>query len=73
VFGLRLSSAVFGAVIELHVQEYHPEYPHLIDHSFYIDDLVSGGANVAEAFELYMVAKHIMQGRVQSPQMEFKF
>ena len=61
VFGLRPSPAVLGAVIEQHVQKYRSEYPQivdLIDHSLYIDDLVSGSANVSEAFEL---SKHVMQ------------
>jgi len=64
VFGLRPSPAVLGSVVEQHVQKYRSEYPQIvdvIDHSLYIDDLVSGGANVSEAFTLYKVAKHIMQ------------
>jgi len=43
--------------------ECHCEYPHLvekIDQSLYVNDLVSGDANVQEAFELYKAAKHIM-------------
>ena len=35
--------------------------PHLIDQSLYIDDLMSGSANVLEAFMLHKVAKHIMK------------
>ena len=31
-----------------------------IDQSLYVDDLVSGGANVQEVYELYKAAKHIM-------------
>ena len=64
VLGLHPSPAVLGAVIEQHIQKYHSEYPQIvdrIDHSLYIDDLVSGSANVSEAFELYKLSKHIMQ------------
>jgi len=64
VFGLWSSPAVLRAVIEQHVQKYRSEYPQivdLIDHSLYIDDLVSGGANASEAFALYEVPKYIMK------------
>ena len=52
VFGLRPSP---GAVLSLHLEKYQAEYPRivdLVDQSLYIDDLVSGGANVHEAFEV---------------------
>ena len=52
-----------GAVLSLHLEKYRSEYPRivdLIDQSLYVDDLVSGGANVHKAFEVYTVAKHIM-------------
>ena len=48
VFGLRPSPAVLGAVISLHIEKYHSEYPRIvnvIDQSLYVDDLVSGGGN----------------------------
>ena len=64
MFGLQPSPAVLGAVVEHHVKKYRSEYPQnvdLIDQSLYIDDLVSGGANVSEAFTLHTVAKHIMK------------
>ena len=63
VFGLKLSPAILGAVLSLHLAKYHCEYPQLvdrIDQSLCVGDLVSGGANVQEAFELYKTAKHIM-------------
>ena len=66
VFGLWSSPAVLGAVIEQHVQKYRFEYPQIVDlinHSLYIDDLVSGGVNASEVFTLYKVAKHIMKRR----------
>jgi len=49
VFGLRPSPAIIGAVISLHLAKYYYEYPRLvekIDQSLYVNDLVSGGANV---------------------------
>jgi len=63
VFGLRPSPAIFGAVISLHLTKYQDAYPRLVDkiyQSLYVDDLVSGGANVQEVYELYKTAKHIM-------------
>ena len=63
VFGLKPSPAILRAVISLHLAKYRCEYLQLvdrIDQSLYVDDLVSGGANVQEAFELYKTAKHIM-------------
>ena len=60
---MRPSPAILGAVISLHLEKYHSEYPRvvdLIDQSLYVDDLVSGGANVQEAFEVYKVAKLVM-------------
>ena len=63
VFGLRPSPAILGAVLSLHLEKYRAEYPRIVDlvnQSLYIDDLVSGGANVHEAFEVYKVTKHIM-------------
>ena len=63
VFGLRPSPAILGAVISLHIEKYRSEYPlivNLIDQSLYVDDLVSGGTNVHEAFDVYKTAKLIM-------------
>ena len=56
VFGLRPSPAVLGAVISLHIEKYRSEYPQivdLIDQSLYVDDLVSGGATIQEALDMY--------------------
>ena len=63
VFGLRPSPAILGAVISLHIEKYRSEYPRivdLIDQSLYVDDLVSGGTDVHEAFDVYQTAKLIM-------------
>ena len=61
MFGFRPSPAVLGSVVEQHVQKYRSEYLQIvdvIDHSFYIDDLVSGGANVSEAFTLHTAGRN---------------
>ena len=60
MFGLRPSPAVLGAVISLHIEKYHSEYPQivdLIDQSLHVDD---GGVTIQEALDVYKVAKHIM-------------
>jgi len=63
VFGLRPSPAILGSVISHHLDKYQPEYGHLaseIKNSFYVDDLISGGATIDQAFRLYTVARQTM-------------
>ena len=64
VFGLRPSPAILGSVISYHLEKYCSEHPWLVDkveQSLYVDDLVSGGATVQEAFEVYKSSKWILQ------------
>ena len=65
VFGLRLSPAILGCMISNHLDKYqsrHPEVIQSIKNSFYIDDLISGGDTVEEAFNTYLVANKAMSG-----------
>ena len=59
VFGLQPSPAILGCVICHHLDKYqsrHPEVIQSIKNLFYIDDLISGGDIVEEAFSTYLVA-----------------
>ena len=64
VFGLCPSPAILGSVISHHLDKYQSQYdPGLIQsikNSFYVDDLISGGDTIQEAFNMYMVAKQAM-------------
>ena len=63
VFGLKPSPAILGNVIGLHCLNFKTEYPDLVqllDHSLYVDDLISGADTVANAFQLYQSAKKVM-------------
>ena len=63
VFGLRPSPAILGSVISHHLDKYqsrHPEVIKSIKNSFYVDDLISGGDTVEEAFNTYLVANKAM-------------
>ena len=63
VFGLKPSPAILGAVLAHHIQEFQATYPKTVDtmgQSLYVDDLVAGGSDVVEVFELYQNAKAIM-------------
>ena len=63
VFGLRSSPAILGEVIQQHCNQFEKEHPkvvQLMNHSLYVDDLISGEENVESAYKLYQVAKKIM-------------
>ena len=63
VFGLRPSPAILGSVIAHHVRKYQTKHPELVEcmnHSLYVDDLITGAASVKDAFSLYKVAKSLM-------------
>jgi len=63
VFGLRPSPAILGSVISHHLEKYQLKYPEVIPairDSFYVDDMISGGRTVDEAFKIYGVAKQVM-------------
>ena len=63
VFGLKPSPAILGAVLAHHIQAFQATYPKTVDtmgQSLYVDDLVAGGSDVVEVFELYQNAKAIM-------------
>ena len=60
VFGLRPLPA---SVISHHLEKYRSEHPRVvnkIEQSLYVDDSVSGGATVQEAFEVYKSSKWIL-------------
>ena len=63
VFGLRPSPAILGSVISHHLNKYksqHRELASEIKNSFYVDDLISGGATIDDAFRIHTVAKQTM-------------
>ena len=63
VFGLRPSPAILGTVIAQHLDKYQSaqsEPIQSIKDSFYVDDLISGGETVEEAFNTYQVAKQAL-------------
>ena len=63
VFGLRLSPSILGVVITHHLSKYREAQPDLIkklENSLYVDDLVSGAANLKEAFKFYVDCKQLM-------------
>ena len=63
VFGLRPSPAMLGAVISHHLSKYkHLDQGFIITShdSFCVDNLVSGGSNVKQAFKTYCTTKNVM-------------
>ena len=63
VFGLRPSPAILGSVISHHLDKYQNqlhETTQSIKNSFYVDNLISGGATVEDAFNIYSIAKKVM-------------
>lgn len=63
VFGLKPSPAILRNIIGQHCLNFKTEYPDLVqllDHSLYVDDLISGADTVANAFQLYQSAKKVM-------------
>ena len=63
VFGLRPSPAILGTVISQHLDRYqskHPELIQFIKDSFYVDDLITGGETIEDAFHTFQVAKQAL-------------
>jgi len=63
VFGLKPSPAILGTILAKHVQKFQATYPRIVDvmeQSLYVDDLVAGGFDVVEVFEMYRNSKAIM-------------
>ena len=63
VFGLCPSPAILGSVISHHLDKYQSKYPEIIPsikNSFYVDDLISRGSTIEEAFKTYTVTKQAM-------------
>jgi len=63
VFGLHLSPAILGSEISHHLERHLSKYPDVIPairDSFYVDDMISGGRTVDEAFKVYNVARQVM-------------
>ena len=63
VFGLHLSPAILGALIEHHLSKYRGMQPDLVkkvENSFYVDDLVTGADDVDKAFGFYTECKQLM-------------
>ena len=68
VFGLHRSPAILGSFISHHLNKYQCQIPGVnqsIKVSFYIDDLISGGATVEEALNMYSVVKRVMAMNLQ--------
>ena len=69
VFGLRPSPAILGSVISHHLDKYWCQLrkpTQSIKNSFYVDDLISGGTTVEEAFNIYSVARRVMSKGVST-------
>jgi hypothetical protein len=65
VFGLRPSPAILGATIYQHLNSYQDQYPELIElinKSLYVDDLLSGGSNDSQTFDIYKRSKEMSEG-----------
>jgi len=63
VFGLRPSPAILGSVISHHLNKYESQHGELaseIKNSPYINDLISGGTTIDDAFRIHTVAKQTM-------------
>ena len=64
VFGVNSSPFILNAVLRHHLssfQDLDPVFSRQMSQSFYVDDLVTGCANVAEAFSLHSKAKERMK------------
>ena len=63
VFGVNCSPFILNAVLRHHLssfQESDPDFVTQMSQSFYVDDLVTGSPNVAEAYSLFCKAKERM-------------
>lgn len=57
------SPAILGSVISHHLDKYQSKYPEIIPsikNSFYVDNLISGGSTVEEAYRTYTITKQAM-------------
>ena len=57
VFGLPHSPAILGTVISHHLGKYQSAHQEFIRDSFYVDDLITWGESIEDAFHIYQVAK----------------
>ncbi|GFV04077.1 integrase catalytic domain-containing protein [Trichonephila clavipes] len=63
-FGVSSSLFLLEATIRHHIEKYKHEFPdtvELLDRSFYVDDLISGGNEFEEALQTSRRAKNIME------------
>ncbi|GFR17292.1 uncharacterized protein TNCT_334311 [Trichonephila clavata] len=63
-FGVSSSPFLLAATIRHHIEKYKQEFPgtvELLDKSFYVDDLISGGNEFEEALQTSRRAKYIME------------
>ncbi|GFQ74217.1 uncharacterized protein TNCT_353761 [Trichonephila clavata] len=63
LFGVNASPFLLAATIKTHIEKYVEKYPdtvRILDHCFYVDDLVTGEDDVESAFDLSSTAAKIM-------------
>ncbi|GFS71082.1 uncharacterized protein NPIL_144021 [Nephila pilipes] len=63
-FGVSSSPFLLAAMIRHHIEKYKHEFPdtvELLDRSFYVDDLISGGNEFQEALQTSRRAKYTME------------
>ncbi|GFS79586.1 uncharacterized protein NPIL_703661 [Nephila pilipes] len=63
-FGVSSSPFLLAATIRHHIEKYKHEFPdtvELLDRSFYVDDLISGGNEFEKALQTSRRAKYIME------------
>ncbi|GFY30436.1 integrase catalytic domain-containing protein [Trichonephila clavipes] len=63
-FGVSSSPFLLAATIRHHIEKYKHEFADtvlLLDRSFYVDDLISGGYEFEEALQTSRRAKNIME------------
>ncbi|GFU11244.1 integrase catalytic domain-containing protein [Nephila pilipes] len=63
-FGVSSSPFLLQATIRHHIEKYKHEFPdtvELLDRSFYVDDLISGGNEFEKALQTSRRAKYIME------------
>ncbi|GFR01527.1 uncharacterized protein TNCT_225601 [Trichonephila clavata] len=62
LFGVNVSPFLLAATIKTHIEKYVGKYPYtvrILDHCFYVDDLVTGEDDVKSAFDLSSTAEKI--------------
>ncbi|GFT31791.1 uncharacterized protein NPIL_657781 [Nephila pilipes] len=63
-FGVSSSPFLLAATIRHHIEKYKHEFPdtvELLDRSFYVDDLISGGNEFEEGLQTSRRAKYVME------------